>query len=148
CTVYDLLDASRHEVEVIKCESCPARFEQFAGPDLGSLGLYNSNNHRILTHRLLNGFSSSFTRIATPFSAYVEVRAREYSESRSPIPFMSVEVFMNCWFGFVRLQHNAHAFACALCGPDPKVIIADGISAGFDLKNVRASLRPPTVVDD
>lgn len=148
CTIFDLTAAEVCEIEVVDCQRCHARFRQAAGPDLGRLGLFNYNNTRIATHRLLNNFSATFTKLATPFDAYVEVRVREYMESESATPFMSPDIFRTLWFSFVRLQVNEHAFECSICGPDPPVIVADGISAGFDLKQLRQGLRPPTAVDD
>lgn len=125
------------QIEVVDCQRCHARFRQAAGPDLGVLGLFNYNNARVLTHRLLNNYSATFTKLATPFDAYVEVRVREYMESESRTRFLSPDLFRTAWFSFARLQQNDHAFQCCICGPNPTLIVADGISAGFDLKQLR-----------
>lgn len=147
CVVYDILGAEPRKIEVVDCAVCPARYQQAAGPDLGTLGLFNHNNERIVTHRLLNNYSATFTKVASPFDAYVEVRARDYMEAQSAHLFMSADVFRTVWFSFVRLQHHDHAFECYICGRNPKVVVADGISAGFDVRHMRQCIRPPTTVD-
>ncbi|EJD35013.1 hypothetical protein AURDEDRAFT_23621, partial [Auricularia subglabra TFB-10046 SS5] len=148
CIVFACQRVYEKRIEVIACPNCPARFLQDAGPDLNSLGLFNYNNKRIVTHELLNQFSAMFTRVEMPFDAFAEIIRRQYSDSGCTTPFMSADVFLSTWFGFVRLQTNGHAFECTLCGPDPDVLVGDGISAGFDLKQLCDCLRPPTTVDE
>ncbi|KZV85821.1 hypothetical protein EXIGLDRAFT_572066, partial [Exidia glandulosa HHB12029] len=150
CIVYGLQNAVRRRIQVVSCAVCPPRFGNYAGPDLGTLGLYNYNNKRVIAHSLLNDYSNNFTKIATPFNGYVEVVSRRYTESEEgddhDLTFLSPDDFRTIWFGFERLQHNDIAFECITCGSNPRVIIADGISAGFDIKQLQATLRPPTLV--
>ncbi|KZV85421.1 hypothetical protein EXIGLDRAFT_586931, partial [Exidia glandulosa HHB12029] len=148
CIVYGVQNAVRRQIQVVPCTVCPPRFGNYAGPDLGTLGLYNYNNKRVIAHSLLNDYSNNFTKIATPFNGYVDVVSRRYTESEESVDldlaFLSPDDFRAIWFGFARLQHNDVAFECVTCGRNPRVIIADGISAGFDVKQLQASLRPPT----
>jgi hypothetical protein len=49
----------------------------------------------------------------------------------SPIAFCVNEIFESAWLVFVHLQEIESNMQCSLCGPYPKVVIADGISVSF-----------------
>ncbi|EJD39476.1 hypothetical protein AURDEDRAFT_71151, partial [Auricularia subglabra TFB-10046 SS5] len=148
CVVYDSRGVYSKKIEVASCPECPARFQQHAGPDLNVLGLYNYNNKRVVSHNLLNQFSAMFTRTEVAFDAFADIVGRQYLDAGCAVPFMSPGVFLPTWFGFVRLQAIEHTFECMECGTDPEVLVADGLSAGFDLKQICDTLRPPTTVDE
>ncbi|EJD45047.1 hypothetical protein AURDEDRAFT_29004, partial [Auricularia subglabra TFB-10046 SS5] len=145
CTVYGSYAATTAHVEVTICPSCSAR-HVYAGPDLRELGLFNFNNQSIYTHELLNSFTSRITAHELPFHAFVTTVAREYLEHRSPVSFVSDDTFRKVWFSFTRVQVLGDSFTCEICGPNPRCIIFDGVTAGFDETQITSTLKPPTLI--
>lgn len=117
-----------------------------AGPDLRALGLFNFNNRRIYTHELLNKFTNSISAHETPFHAFRTVIQRTYLESGCITSFVSDDAFRTAWFSFTRIQDLGDSFQCELCGPDPKVVIFDGVTASFSNKHQTSTLCPPTLI--
>jgi len=99
------------------------------------------------SHQLLNQYTSHLTRSETPFNAFYLTITDEYLSSQSPVPFCDDEIFEYAWFAFVRLQRIQSDMRCSICGPHPKVVIADGISVSFPSHHRTDTLRPPTMSD-
>ncbi|KAF9552825.1 hypothetical protein CPC08DRAFT_646420 [Agrocybe pediades] len=144
CIIYGLTQAWECEIEVQKCPSCKHRF---IGPDCREMGIFNWNNRVLLTHHLLDDYTSSFTTSETPFVAWSSVLSRRYeSTSPSSPPFMSEKLFRSAWFSYIRLVQFENDMCCKICGDSPQAIIFDGVSLAFNRKNVLDSLRPPTTL--
>ncbi|EJD45382.1 hypothetical protein AURDEDRAFT_64607, partial [Auricularia subglabra TFB-10046 SS5] len=148
CVVYGSFTAWATTIEIQRCTSCHAESRQYAGPDCQELGIFNFNNARLYTHELLNGFTSAMTATETPFNSYRTIVVRNYVEESSPISFVSNKVFRTAWFLFSRIQTLSDSFVCDQCGPDPDIVLFDGVTAGFNTKHVTQSLRPPTTIDE
>jgi hypothetical protein len=67
-----------------------------------------------------------------------------YVEDNSSVSFCRLQTFEDAWFAFVRLQELASIMQCSTCGPNPTVVIADGIAVSFPSHRVE-SLQPPTL---
>ncbi|EJD40568.1 hypothetical protein AURDEDRAFT_25335, partial [Auricularia subglabra TFB-10046 SS5] len=146
CIIYDLEQAFPAEIEVQLCSTCKPQSHQFAGPDLRELGLFNFNNSRIYTHRLLDKYTSLMTLSEVPFHAFHAAVLRDYV--RSAIPFVCEQTLRTVYFAFSRVQKLDVSFVCDICGDEPDVVVCDGISSGFDADLVTESLRPPTTISD
>jgi hypothetical protein len=59
--------------------------------------------------------------------------------------FCSNEIFEFAWFAFFWIQEIQSPMQCSICGPDPKVVIADDISVSFPSHHRTENLRPPTM---
>ncbi|KZV95692.1 hypothetical protein EXIGLDRAFT_563691, partial [Exidia glandulosa HHB12029] len=145
-TVYASTRATAIEIEVKPCSTCRPEQRMFAGPDLRALGLFNFNNKRIYTHELLNKFTNSITAHETPFHAFRTVIQRTYMESECRTSFVSDDAFRTAWFSFTRIQDLGDSFQCDVCGPNPEVVIFDGVTASFSNKHQTSSLCPPTLI--
>ncbi|EJD36474.1 hypothetical protein AURDEDRAFT_74183, partial [Auricularia subglabra TFB-10046 SS5] len=141
CTIYSSLCAFQSTIEIRPCASCHPSSRQYAGPDLRHLGLFNFNNRRLFTHEVLDGFTNSMTATETPFNSYHTIMVRKY-EGFSPAPFVSNRRLRTAWYSFSRIQDLSDSF---MCEPEPLIVIFDGVTAGFDVKHVTESLRPPTM---
>ncbi|KAH6884772.1 hypothetical protein BKA70DRAFT_1377642 [Coprinopsis sp. MPI-PUGE-AT-0042] len=146
CKVYTLTHLYRHSIMLQACPSCPSSRRRFIGPDLRTHGVFNYNNSILVSHELLNEYTSEFTSSETPFTAFVVNVARRYSLVEET--FMGEDLFRSVWFAFVSLQAFNDDMKCFQCGPFPETVIWDGISAGFGRKHVRESLEPPTTTSD
>ena len=118
------------------------------GPDCNDLRLFNYNNRILLTHDLLNDYTSAYTTSETPFTAWVTVVARRYESQRSEHKFLSEPMFRAAWFAFVQLQYLDGDMECPHCGPSPENTIWDGVTLAFSQKHLLPSLQPPTTVSD
>ena len=61
CTIYTLTGAHRTLIELQSCPSCPHTLRQFIGPETRDLGIFNFNNRILLTHDLLDEYTSAYT---------------------------------------------------------------------------------------
>lgn len=141
-TIYTSVAAIDKTIETRYCSSC-ANTKGRIGPDLGKHGLLNWNNRIAFSHELMNSYTAQFTQSPTPIYAFHRTTMRNYLCEDSP-PFCSLQTFLNAWFAFVELQAIDSKMQCIQCGPNPPVVIADGISVAF-AKNRVESLTPPTV---
>jgi hypothetical protein len=116
------------------------------GPDLGEFGIFNWNNRYAFSHELMNNYTAQFTTSITPFFAFHQTILNTYLCEESPKPFVSLHVFCSAWFAFIRLQKLETNMQCSRCGPNPQIVIADGVSISFPRHRV-AGLRPPTSTD-
>ncbi|KZV81025.1 hypothetical protein EXIGLDRAFT_590183, partial [Exidia glandulosa HHB12029] len=144
CSVYDHAGAFEATVEVRRCAACPPKARMMAGPDLGALGLFNYNNLTIVSHALLNKYDTLLSASETTFHGFCEVMQREYEAYGSPTPFMGEDRFRTCWFSFMNLQVFEDSFSCDKCGNNPRVVVVDGVTVGFQKRRQTSSLRPPT----
>lgn len=144
CIVYDHAGAFAATVEVRRCTSCLTKSRMMAGPDLGDLGLFNFNNHTIVSHALLNKYDTLLSANESTFHGFCQVMEREYETCVSAEPFMGEDRFRTCWFSFMNLQSCGDAFCCNICGPTPRVVIVDGVTVGFQKRMQTSTLRPPT----
>lgn len=138
CTVYDVHRAYVRTIEVKACSSCPAVRQQLAGPDLGGMAIFNYNNRRLFTHRLLNECTARYTTNESPFVGFCKTIRRAYLENESEVQFAEDRMFMSAWFSYTRLQELDDSFVCPECGPHPEVIICDGVTAGFNLRYMKS----------
>ena len=143
-TLYTSTTAVQLRVETVYCRAC-SNTHGTIGPDLGQYGILNWNNKIGFSHQLLNAYTLQLTYSETPFNAYYRLIQGEYLSSQSPVAFCDDEIFEYAWFAFIRLQEIESTMECSRCGPNPKVVIADGISVSFPSHHRTESLRPPTV---
>lgn len=115
-----------------------------AGPDLGEHGLFNYNNHTIVSHALLNKYDTMLSANESTFHGFCEVMAREYETYASPTPFMGEDRFRTCWFSFMNLQVCDDSFCCEECGEAPRVVVIDGVTLNFQKRKQTSTLKPPT----
>jgi len=144
--VFTSSTALQLTVETIYCYACSNTHGRI-GPDLSNYGILNWNNKVGFSHQLLNQYTSHLTHSETPFNAFYLTITDEYLSSQSPVPFCDDEIFEYAWFAFVRLQRIQSDMRCSICGPHPKVVIADGISVSFPSHHRTDTLRPPTMSD-
>ncbi|EJD32947.1 hypothetical protein AURDEDRAFT_22038, partial [Auricularia subglabra TFB-10046 SS5] len=145
CVVYGALSAYRTTIEVQACSVCPPQSRRYAGPDVRDKGLFNFNNSRIYTHDLFNDFTSAMTASETPFHSFHTMVNRKYFDTQSPVPFVASKCFRAAWYSFSFVQDLGDSFKCDPCGPNPRIVLFDGITAGFNVKHVTGSLQPPTM---
>lgn len=143
CLIYGLTGVWESTIEVQRCSACRYRF---VGPDCREIGLFNWNNHVLVTHQLLEDYLNTFSASETPITAYVNVMTRRY-QSTGLHPFLSQHRFRSVFFSYARLLQLDGDMICSLCGENPDVLIFDGVSLSFDQKNICASLRPPNKID-
>jgi hypothetical protein len=144
--VYTPTTALTYSVETVYCHACTNTHGRI-GPDLGRYGIFNWNNKMGFSHLLLNSFTSAITHGETPFNAFYLHIKDQYLDTQSPVEFCDGEIFEYAWFAFIHLQEIQSSMVCSRCGPNPKVVIADGISVSFPSHHRTEGLRPPTVPD-
>lgn len=142
-TIYTSFTAIETLVETSYCVSC-RNTKGRVGPDLGEYGLLNWNNRIAFSHELMNSYTSEFTTSETPMYAFHQTVRNTYTNEQSPASLCSLQTFVGAYFAFIRLQAIESKMECIQCGPDPPVVIADGISVSFPKHRIE-SLCPPTV---
>ena len=145
CYIYGLLEARCISIEVQKCPHCP---QGYVGPECTALGIFNLNNCSLFTLTLLDDYTAHFTRSETPFASWVSSTACRYMNHQSPIDFITEKTFRTAWFSYIRLVELGDDMECFRCGGTPAVTIWDGVTLSFNRKNILATLRPPTMVDE
>jgi hypothetical protein len=144
-TIFTSTIAIQKRIETSYCLKC--RYTKGrVGPDLGEFGLFNWNNRCAFSHELMNNYTSQFTSSITPFFAFHQTIVNMYLCEESPQSFVSLHLFCSAWFGFIRLQQLQTNMRCSRCGPNPQIVIADGVSISFPRHRV-LGLRPPTSRD-
>jgi hypothetical protein len=143
--VYNISGAIRLEIETAYCNDCPNTNGRI-GPDLGEYGIFNWNNKVGFCHDLMNDYTKMFTSSETPFHPYHQTIAARYEDVgiSENMGFCHLGIFEKAYFAFTALQEIGSDMRCSLCGPDPQVVIADGVSISFSSHRVE-SLRPPTI---
>jgi hypothetical protein len=110
------------------------------------LRIFNFNNRILMTHDLLDDYTSAYTTSETPFFAWVTVVARRYESQQSEHRFLSEAMFRATWFAYIGLQYLSGDMECPLCGPSPDTTIWDGVTLAFNQKHLLPSLQPPTSI--
>ncbi|KAH6917652.1 hypothetical protein BKA70DRAFT_1487785 [Coprinopsis sp. MPI-PUGE-AT-0042] len=146
CKVYTLDSLHTHQIELQPCPACPPQRRRFIGPDLREIGLFNYNNLVIVSHQLLDEYTSAYTSSETPFTAWVTQVSRRYGLSNAS--FMGEDMFRSVWFSYVSIQEFNNDMSCYRCGLSPRTVIWDGITLAYSRKHVLSSLRPPTLTSD
>jgi hypothetical protein len=143
--VFTSTTAVKKQIQTSYCLVC--RYTKGrVGPDLGEFGLFNWNNKYAFSHELMNNYTSQFTTSITPFFAFHQTVVNTYLCEESPEPFVSLHIFCSAWFAFIRLQQLSTNMQCSRCGPNPRIVIADGVSISFPRHRV-SGLHPPTLRD-
>jgi hypothetical protein len=140
--VFTSTTAIRKQIQTSYCLTCRYTKGRI-GPDLGEFGLFNLNNKYAFSHELMNNYTSQFTTSITPFFAFHQTVVNTYLCEESPEPFVSLYIFCSAWFAFTRLQQLSTNMQCSRCGPNPQIVIADGVSISFPKHRV-SGLHPPT----
>ena len=147
CTVYDVATTVTLSIQVQRCGMCHKEHHQFAGPDLGNLGLFNFNNSRVYTHALLNNYTSTYSTHPAAFHLYCTVVRRRYVSSACKIDFVGNDAFRTVWYSLSRIQDVFNTHACDVCGPNLDNVIFDATTSGsFAVDHITSKLRPPTHV--
>jgi len=144
-TIFTSFTAIQVIVETSYCPLC-RNTKGRVGPDLREHGVFNWNNRIGFSHELFNSYTSQFTTSETPIYAFYQTIINTYLAERSPVPICGMRTFVMVYFAFIRLQQIGSRMECIQCGPNPEIVIADGISVSFPRHRVD-SLRPPTVSD-
>jgi CxC4 like cysteine cluster associated with KDZ transposases len=144
CRVYTLLSVYTLEIELQPCPTCPPSRRRFIGPDLRELGVFNFNNGILISHELLDEYTSEYTSSETPFVAWVGVMARRYALGGQT--FMGDDLFRSVWFAYASLLALDGDMGCSQCGNHPETIICDGVTLAFGRKHLKESLCPPTLI--
>jgi CxC4 like cysteine cluster associated with KDZ transposases len=144
CIIYALSGGHSVQVELQHCSWCPPRLRRFIGPETRDMGLFNYNNRILVTHDLLDEYTSAYTSSETPFVAWVTVVSRRYQIHSPQVPFLNEKMFRAIWFSYIQLQHLDTDMQCPSCGPEPNETIWDGVTLAFNQKHLLPSLRPPT----
>ncbi|EJD40801.1 hypothetical protein AURDEDRAFT_17950, partial [Auricularia subglabra TFB-10046 SS5] len=144
CVIYDHGEAHHARIQVRRCPSCPRKSRMMAGPDLSSLGLFNFNNHTILSHALLNKYDTLLSGGETTYHGFCQSMSREYKSYDSEVIFLGPDRFRTCWFAFMNVQPCRDDFKCEICGPEPEVVVVDGVTVSIQKRKRTTKLRPPT----
>jgi CxC4 like cysteine cluster associated with KDZ transposases len=143
--IYTSVTAIPTCIETKYCPIC-TNTKGHIGPDMGEYGVFNWNNRMGFSHELFNSFTSQFTTSETPMYAYHQTVLNTYSSEDSPVPLCGLRTFVLAYFAFIRLQRIGSPMECLQCGPNPAIVIADGISVSLP-KQRAGNLRPPTRSD-
>lgn len=143
-TLYTTTEAFPCSVELQPCPNCPKSRNQFIGPDLREIGVFNFNNSIFVSHELLDEYTSAYTSSETPFDSWAEFLNRRYLLSGST--FMGKDLFRSCWFAYARLQMLEGDFCCPRCSKNPSTVIWDGVTLAFHRRQLLSTIRPPTAI--
>ncbi|EDR02829.1 uncharacterized protein LACBIDRAFT_307932 [Laccaria bicolor S238N-H82] len=145
CVIYGLNCAWESMIEVQPCGTCAKRN---IGPDCQDLGLFNYDNDRLVTHALMDDYTSAYTVSEQTFTSWVTLLTRRYETMRSNTRFLTEGSFLDIWFAYVQLQCFDGDMICGVCGPTPEDTIWDGVTLAYGKKHVLPTLRPPTIIPD
>lgn len=144
-TIHTSFGAINKMIETSYCPSC-RNTKGHIGPDLGEYGVFNWNNRIAFSHELMHSYTSQFTTSETPIYAFHQTTINTYLNEHSPTALCSLRTFVIAYFAFARLLQIDSNMECVQCGPNPPIVVADGISVSFPKHRVE-SLKPPTVTD-
>ncbi|KAK4692799.1 hypothetical protein P7C70_g9056, partial [Phenoliferia sp. Uapishka_3] len=83
-------------------------------------------------------------RTVVPFSAWVKSVHSKYADVTTSRPFVVAKTFVKLWVEFVRLQDLKADLGCPTCGPNPRHVIADGLTLAYLRRHMLPTLHPPT----
>ncbi|KAK7687207.1 hypothetical protein QCA50_009712 [Cerrena zonata] len=149
-TLYGLKASRIITIPIIQCPVCK-HSRRAIGPDLSEYGLFNWNNTMVFSHELLTAYLNMYTASETPFSAFCLTVRRWYEDNsaiNSHLTFCSDETFVRVWFAFIQLLDIDSKMVCPQCGPNPDIIIVDGVSLSTHVSKLTRHIHPPTFVDD
>ncbi|KAH6873534.1 hypothetical protein BKA70DRAFT_1129979, partial [Coprinopsis sp. MPI-PUGE-AT-0042] len=135
-----------HSIELQACQQCPPNRRHYIGPDLREHGLFNYNNSVIVSHHLLDEYTSAYTLSETPFNAWVTHLSRRFQGVGQT--FMGKDLFRSVWFAYASLQAFENDMTCVQCKQFPKTVIFDGITLAYSRKHLHGSLCPPTLTSE
>ena len=142
--IFASTSAIKCTVQTVYCRACPYTKARI-GPDLGNYSIFNYNNQWGFSHELLNSFTNRLVcQSETTFVGFHQTMVNAYIEEQSPVGFCEAKIFEQAWFAFVRIQELATPMQCSVCGPNPDVVIADGVAVSFPRSRIK-DLRPPTI---
>ncbi|GAA5993703.1 hypothetical protein JCM11641_004843 [Rhodosporidiobolus odoratus] len=141
-TVYYENLAQETKVETVACPRCNGTI----GPDLVNLGPFNLDNRHLFARELLDDFIFNATASETPFFAYVKASTKRYCGRNSEM--CTVRVFRSAWYAYARLLQIGTGMVCPECGPEPRIVIADGHVTATAKKFATGKLQPPTAPVD
>lgn len=144
CKLYTMGSLCEVTIELQKCPKCPPSRRRYIGPDLRSSGVFNYNNSLLVTHELLNEYTSAYTASETPFVAWVTHLTRRYDDA--DCQFMGADLFRSVWFSYAYILNLVDDMKCEQCGPAPETTIFDGVTLAFAKKHVRSTICPPTLL--
>lgn len=147
CIIFTLTESCTGNIQLQPCSRCDGVRRRTVGPDCRGLGLFNYNNRILITHELLDEYTSAYTSSETPFAAWVSTVCRRYMARGSAEKFLTEEMFRAIWFSYIRLQIFENDMQCTSCGPTPETTIWDGVTLAFHRKHLSSSLQPPTISD-
>jgi len=149
CQIYCLTQSYEVNIELQPCpRKCSGGRTRYVGPDGRTLGLFNFNNQILFAHDLMDEYTAAYSSSETPFTAWISVVSRRYEQYKPGSSFVSEDTFRTAWFLYVTLQNFDADMKCPTCGPEPSVVIFDGVTLSFGKKHVTLSLCPPTVVHE
>lgn len=148
CVLYTLIQAIPCRIQLQRCPSCPATLERAIGPEPRNLGIFNFDNRNLITHDLLDDYTSSFTTSETPFIAWVKIMSRRYKDYKSHRKFLYHKTFRSAWFSYTKIQAFEGDMQCPECGPCPESVICDGTALRMNEKYVLPTVKPPTVSEE
>lgn len=106
--LYDTDRAFNVRVIDKHCNSCVKYFHYDGRDD----NIYNHNNHKLFTHRLLNQYTLEYTAAAVPFHSFISMKKRAYASEHQSPAFCCQESFQSAWFNFVQLQGWKFKYMC------------------------------------
>ncbi|KAL9938060.1 hypothetical protein V8E36_002683, partial [Tilletia maclaganii] len=149
CRLFHSLGIWNTEIEVQQCNCRSGGERRTIGPDLAEYGLFNWNNEIVLTHELLNAYSSQFYTSPTPLAAFCATVQHTYDEhapsTGPPSRFLARATFIKVFFAFIQVQAMSTSFCCPTCGSTPVKVIADGVVLAHSARLRHEALCPPTM---
>jgi hypothetical protein len=100
CLLYTHDRALEVSVWNLHCDSCHADVFYDGGTD----GIFNWDNKHLVSHELLNHFTSLFSRMSVSWAAFVKTMRDRYADMKSAHPFLSDSLFSNIWRKFFEMQ--------------------------------------------
>ncbi|KAK4694754.1 hypothetical protein P7C70_g8682, partial [Phenoliferia sp. Uapishka_3] len=83
-------------------------------------------------------------RAAVPFNAWVKSMHSKYADVTTSRAFVVAKTFIKLWVEFSQLQNLKTDLGCPTCGPNPRRVIADGLTLAYLRRHMLPTLHPPT----
>jgi len=131
-TLYSSLHAIEIIVKQFHCRDCGA-IESWDGVHDD---IYRSSRATCAGYEIGWEYVESVLHSKETFSGFVAKMNEKYERASSRIPFMSVQTFIDWFFGWASSMQLDFRVGCKSCGDDPKVLACDGTKIGTCFKNV------------